>query len=80
MRTLKVLDSNVISQVDYDHVAMEMKVHFIQTDSIWMHSDVPPGEFAEIASAWSVGQCYNERIRNVYPAKRIDPPATAATV
>lgn len=72
-RILKVTDSTVISEVSYNFVAKKLRISFIRTDSIWEYEGVWPADFARLACAYSIGEVFNELIRNKYDCTRIDP-------
>lgn len=72
-RVLTITDSGVISELAYDFSKKLLRVKFIRTDSVWEYEGVWPSDFARLACAYSVGEVFNEQIRNRYDCVRIDP-------
>lgn len=73
MRHLHITDSNSINLISYDPAKSLLNVTFPKTKSVWQYAGVPMDVFAALAGASSVGDVFNECIRNKYKAKRIWP-------
>lgn len=72
-RTLAVTDSYPIDEVSYDFKTQTLRVRFPRTNSTWDYDGVPAWVFARLAGAYSVGQAFNELVRNRYDATRVAP-------
>lgn len=72
-RRITFTDSTAIDAAEYDPKNKVMRIHFLSTDSVWELENVWPADFAALCCAYSPGEVYNERFRNRFDARRIDP-------
>ena len=69
-RVVEVNDSSVVQRLSYSPKRRVLRVLFA-SGSVFEYEEVWPADFADLASAYSVGQVFNERIRDRFPACRI---------
>lgn len=72
-RILKISDSAVIDEIAYNFGTKKLRVSFVSTESVWEYEGVWPSDFARLACAYSVGEVFNEVVRNRYDGTRIAP-------
>ncbi len=63
--------SSVFSGLGYDNNTGTLQLTFLSGE-IYQYYLVPIGEVIELAKADSMGEFFNQRIRNIYAYKRVD--------
>lgn len=69
-RVVTIDDSTVIKEVLYNPALKRMRVCF-HAGAVWDYFEVWPADFASLVSAYSLGEVFNKRIRNIYRSMRV---------
>jgi hypothetical protein len=63
--------SSVVRAVGYDGEKRVLEIEF-HNDRVYRYYVVPRAVYQELPAAESVGRYFNERVRDRYPARRVD--------
>lgn len=65
-----VTDSKVLKGMGYDQDSNTLRVQFMNGDT-YDHEGVPLEKYASLTGADSTGKFYNNRIKSVYPSRKL---------
>lgn len=63
---MKPVASSNIASIGYDEATEELYITFLGSGRTYKYESVPPGEYAMLERAGSVGSYFAENIRNQY--------------
>ena len=66
------VDSSLIRSVGYDLPSSVLEIEFVEGDRIYEYLDVPLSVYSRLMAAASIGNFFNESIRDVYSYQEIN--------
>ena len=66
------VESSLIRSVGYDLPSSVLEVEFVEGDRVYEYHDVPLSVYSRLMAAPSLGNFFNEYIRDMYSYQQID--------
>ena len=66
------VDSSLIRSVGYDLPSSVLEIEFVGEGRVYEYLDVPLSVYSRLVAAQSIGNFFNESIRDVYSYQQID--------